>query len=169
MVIFQVFLGYARCLKNSEKKDWVKVAVKELKGSGSPGSKEYQAAFCKEVKALTEFKHRNIISLLGIGVRYNIERYILMEFMNEGSLKDFLLSIKAEKFQGDSCRQLEKGHYIYMAAQVSDAMSYLEHINAVHRDLAARNCLVNSSLVVKVCWAYAFCMLVSAQVGGGAA
>ena len=37
----------------------------------------------QEVEALTMFKHRNIVSLLGIGICDGQHKYILMEYMNE--------------------------------------------------------------------------------------
>ena len=37
----------------------------------------------QEVEALTMFKHRNIVSLLGIGICDGQPKYILMEYMNE--------------------------------------------------------------------------------------
>lgn len=144
-----VYLGSARCLKNSQRRgigeeEWVKVAVKELKNMDKLS---YSEAFHKEVKALTTYKHRNIISLLGIGLCEGQHRYIIMEHMDEGSLKQFLCTLKTEK---NSRSELGDQHFIYMAAQVSDAMTFMERSSAIHRDLAARNCLVNSKLLVKV-------------------
>ncbi|KAL5256978.1 hypothetical protein ACHWQZ_G012036 [Mnemiopsis leidyi] len=141
-----VYFGRARSQKITERtclgeNKWVDVAVKELKDTGGD-------AFLKEVEALTMFKHRNIVSLLGIGICDGQPKYILMEYMNEGSMKDFLTSLR--KRENDNMKDFEEKHLIYMAAQVADAMCHMEKINAVHRDLAARNCLVNSKLFVKV-------------------
>lgn len=147
-----VYFGQARSPKICQRKgvpdnEWVDVAVKELKKTETM---TFNEAFRKEVKALTSYKHKNIISLLGIGIADSRETYILMEFMNEGSLKDFLTSINMKTNTNE--HSLAAQHFIYMAAQVADAMSHMEKINAVHRDLAARNCLVNSKLLVKVSW-----------------
>eukprot|EP00116_Pleurobrachia_bachei_P004625 sb/3464887/ len=102
----------------------------------------------QEVQALTHFKHRNITSLLGIGVEDGTQKYIIMELMDEGSLKTFLATVK--RGDGPGQLQLDQSHFTYIAAQVADAMSYMESIKAVHRDIAARNCLVNNKLVVKL-------------------
>ena len=65
---------------------------------------------------LTTFKHRNITSLLGIGVEDGAHKYIILELMNEGSLKSFLTAFKNNR-RTDGLH-LDESHFSYIAAQV---------------------------------------------------
>lgn len=97
--------------------------------------------FLKEAAVMKEIKHPRLVQLLGVCTR-EPPFYIITEFMPFGNLLDYLRS--------SASKNLTAVTLMYMATQVSDAMSYLESMNFIHRDLAARNCLVGENNLVKV-------------------
>ncbi len=97
--------------------------------------------FLEEAAIMKEMKHPNLVQLLGVCTR-EPPFYIVTEFMSRGNLLDYLRN--ADR------REVTEVVLMYMATQISAAMSYLESRNFIHRDLAARNCLVGENHVVKV-------------------
>lgn len=120
---------------------WVKysmrVAVKTLR-EDTMALKE----FLEEAAIMKKMRHPNLISLLGV-CTHEPPFYIVTEFMQNGNLLDYLR-------RNESRRQLTGVTLIYIAAQVSSAMAYLEEEQFIHRDLAARNCLVGDNHLIKV-------------------
>ncbi|XP_030227655.1 tyrosine-protein kinase ABL2 isoform X2 [Gadus morhua] len=115
---------------------WIKrsrmVAVKKIKDTMEVEDFLMEAAVMKEVK------HPNLVQLLGV-CTLEPPFYIVMEYMPNGNLKDYL-------------RECDRNEtmMLYMATQISSAMEYLEKKNFIHGDLATRNCLVGENHVVKV-------------------
>eukprot|EP01119_Soliformovum_irregulare_P002202 TRINITY_DN1246_c0_g2_i1.p1 TRINITY_DN1246_c0_g2~~TRINITY_DN1246_c0_g2_i1.p1 ORF type:complete len:844 (+),score=234.65 TRINITY_DN1246_c0_g2_i1:364-2532(+) len=101
------------------------VALKKLRAD------DCKQDFDREMKFLSNFAHRNIVQFLGIFVE-NSNRYIVTEFLELGSLDNFLY--------GNS--QLEARQLLSMARDAAAGMNYLSNQGIIHRDLAARNLLV---------------------------
>ena len=123
------------------------VAVKRL--SPNP-SREEREMFEKEVKFMSSLKHQNVVSL--IGVCYDDPAFIMMEYMEEGDLSQFLQRytdiVPVTTFSSDT--QITTSTLVYMASQIASAMQYLTSRNYIHRDLASRNCLVGGNFIVKL-------------------
>ena len=69
------------------------------------------------------------------------EVFIIMEYMNGGSLLDFIRK-----------HLLPESQLVEIAREICAGMAYLETVGIIRRDLAARNVLLNSSATsVKVC------------------
>ncbi|XP_078088234.1 cytoplasmic tyrosine-protein kinase BMX-like [Mustelus asterias] len=117
-------------------KDKYDVAVKMIK-EGSMSTDE----FLEEAEIMMKLKHPKLVQLYGVcTAQYPI--YIITEYMSNGCLLSYL------KNRGKELNQLQ---LLEMCYDVSDAMVYLESLQFIHRDLAARNCLVDKTLIVKVC------------------
>lgn len=114
-----------------------KVAVKMMK----EGTME-QHDFIEEAKVMQRFKHKNLVSMYGISYTSGDSLSIVVEYMVNGSLLDYLRRKK---------NALLNDHLLGIIFQVSSAMMYLEGEKFIHRDLAARNCLVGNNNVIKVC------------------
>jgi len=88
----------------------------------------------------------HIVQLLGV-VSRETPPLVIMELMNGGNLRSYLISSR-EDYPPDDALKLK------MAAQIADGMCFMEAKKFVHRDLAARNCLVSvesdNRLVVKI-------------------
>ncbi|KRY68694.1 Tyrosine-protein kinase abl-1, partial [Trichinella pseudospiralis] len=98
--------------------------------------------FLSEATIMKDLRHRNLVQLLGVCTQ-EPPFYIIIEFMINGNLLDYLRS-------ASDASQLTPNVLIYLALQVCNGMAYMESRNYIHRDLAARNCLVGENYVVKI-------------------
>ncbi|XP_026862799.1 tyrosine-protein kinase HCK [Electrophorus electricus] len=113
-----------------------KVAVKTMK----PGSMSVEA-FLMEANLMKTLQHDKLVRLNAV-VTKEEPIYIITEFMEKGSLLDFIKS--------DEGNRLQLPKLIDFSAQTAEGMAYIERRNYIHRDLRAANILVNKSLVCKI-------------------
>ena len=131
---------------DEDQKISILVAVKKLKPNAHKGQRE---AFDKEVKFMSHLQHSNVVRLLG--VCSSEPAFIMMEYMEEGDLSQFLQRYsEITNAPTSSQTQIPTSTLIHMSIQISSAMKYLASLNFVHRDLATRNCLVGRNFVIKL-------------------
>lgn len=99
--------------------------------------------------------HPNIVNLVGVCTRpVGQPLLLLIEFAEEGNLKDFLRRKRIQFTQfGDYEHPIQSQlikDMINIGMQVAKGMQFLSSRKCVHRDLAARNVLVAKNLVVKI-------------------
>lgn len=127
----------------------VQVAVKKLKTSAESHVKE---AFEKEIKFMSRLHNRNVVRLLAICPCSS--PYILMEYMPNGDLNQFLRKRKLHiaRVEDDSSikNSLTRSELVFISLQIASGMKYLASFRFIHRDLATRNCLVGDNLEVKI-------------------
>ncbi|XP_072270360.1 tyrosine-protein kinase HCK [Pyxicephalus adspersus] len=112
------------------------VAVKTMKpGSMSP------EAFLEEANLMKTLQHDRLVRLHAV-VTQGEPIYIITEYMQKGSLLDFLKS--------DEGNGLQVPQLIDFAAQIAEGMGFIERKNYIHRDLRAANCLVSSTMACKI-------------------
>ena len=98
-----------------------------------------------EVNQMQDLSHPNIMSIIGVCVYSSQGPSIVMPYMANGSLLDYLkrerntllMNFDAEEEEIVSVRKL----LLRMCHQISLGMCYLTSQKIVHRDLAARNCM----------------------------
>ncbi|XP_077985374.1 uncharacterized protein LOC144440020 [Glandiceps talaboti] len=118
------------------------VVVKMLKASSTP---QDVTDFQKEIECMTSLpKHENIMSLLGFCTK-EAPPYLIMEFLHNGSLYDYLRSKANEPRTIDQHNEL-----ISLAIYVVNGMRYMEQQKVVHRELRALNILVDNKGVCKL-------------------
>ena len=122
------------------------VAVKKL---NSDPSQSQQEVFDMETKFLSQIRHPNVASLLG--VCYSDNAFIVMEYTKEGNLNQFLKEY-TDIASDTSCSetQITFSTLISMASQIASAMQYLAQQQFVHRDIATRSCLITNDFTIKV-------------------
>ncbi|XP_064408285.1 tyrosine-protein kinase Lck isoform X8 [Latimeria chalumnae] len=112
-----------------------KVAIKNLKqGSMSP------SAFLAEANMMKNLQHAKLVRLYAVVTEEPI--YIVTEYMEKGSLVDFLKTSEGSRQTTTTL--------IDMSAQIAEGMAFIEHKNYIHRDLRAANILVSESLSCKI-------------------
>lgn len=112
------------------------VAVKSLKQE----SGDADHGWMKEIEILRSLYHANIVKYKGLCTdagRQEVQ--LIMEYVPQGSLRDYLIK-----------KKISVGQSIMFAQQICQGMDYLHSKRYVHRDLAARNVLVENSSLVKI-------------------
>ncbi|XP_022116491.2 muscle, skeletal receptor tyrosine protein kinase isoform X1 [Pieris rapae] len=122
------------------------VAIKVLKESAGRSAEE---DFVREVSIMSAFRHPNILSLVGVVYRddINASPWMVFEYMEWGDLAGVL---RGSRGGGRAGPTLLEPALLHIALQVARGMQYLASKRFVHRDLAARNCLVGANLSVKI-------------------
>ena len=121
------------------------VAVKKLIDHPSKAQRE---SFIKESKFMSSLNHQNVVRL--IGVCYDEPAFMMMEYMEEGDLNEFLQRYSEIVETPSNNTQISTSTVVYMASQIASAMKYLASLNFIHRDIASRNCLVGNNFSVKL-------------------
>lgn len=132
---------------DDDKNTSVLVAIKKLRLDAETCLTE---GFNKEVKFMARLMHDNVIRLLGVCT--TAESFIMMEYMENGDLNQFL---QKQKLMPDTVSGLQENEVtpiilLYIGVQMASGMHYLASHRFVHRDLATRNCLVGKDFVVKI-------------------
>ena len=106
-------------------------AIKQFKDS-----KEWTELSHNEVKTMVELDHPNIVEVYGV-CKSGTNIYIIMEFLNGGSLRSFLYEL-AEKGE-----KLDESTAYHMIRQMTAGLKYLHNVNKVHGDLHDENILLS--------------------------
>nr|XP_019708203.1 probable receptor-like protein kinase At1g49730 isoform X2 [Elaeis guineensis] len=115
------------------------VAVKRINNISEQGEEE----FCREMELLGRLHHRHLVSLKGFCFA-RCERFLMYEFMENGSLRDHLQS---------SERTLTWQTRIQVAVDVANALEYLHFYcdpPFCHGDIKSSNVLLDKNFLAKV-------------------
>nr|CAD7407124.1 unnamed protein product [Timema poppensis] len=138
------------------------VAVKTLKEDASAVE---LADLLSEYQLLKEVSHPNVIRLLGACTLPGAPVYLIMEFAEHGSLRNYLrrsrhvdcdgkfpnsLPVSGSGLGDSEVSPITPREILSFAWQISRGMAYLSEIKLVHRDLAARNVLVAAGTICKI-------------------
>ncbi|MER7542069.1 tetratricopeptide repeat protein [Spirillospora sp. NPDC127506] len=108
-----------------------------LKGLLDTGDADSLAAATAERAFLAEVEHPNIVKIYNF-VRHGDSGYIVMEYVGGRSLKDILLSVRAE--QGDHA-SLPLGQVIAYGLEVLSALGYLHGVGLLYCDFKPDNAI----------------------------
>ncbi|KAK7319882.1 hypothetical protein RJT34_04610 [Clitoria ternatea] len=120
--------------------DGLVAAVKRMNRISEQGEEE----FCKEIDLLARLHHRHLVSLRGFCIKKH-ERFLLYEYLGNGSLKDHLHS--------PGKTPLSWRTRIQIAIDVANALEYLHFYcdpPLCHRDIKSSNTLLDENFVAKI-------------------
>ena len=106
----------------------------DRKKADKPGIKKY---FENEIHILNSIRHPNIVKLEAIRATKD-NYYIVMEYINGGSLTDCL-----QKYKKINRRSFTEEIVQYLMRQIVDAIKYLHDRKIIHRDLKLDNIMVS--------------------------
>ncbi|KAL5541073.1 hypothetical protein UlMin_043359 [Ulmus minor] len=119
--------------------DDIWAAVKRMNKVSQQGEDE----FCREIELLARLHHRHLVALRGFCIEKH-ERFLMYEYMANGSLKDHLHSPN---------RPLTWQTRIQIAIDVANALEYLHFYcdpPLCHRDIKSSNILLDENFVAKL-------------------
>ncbi|CAO2813936.1 unnamed protein product [Amaranthus hypochondriacus] len=120
--------------------DGLIAAVKQM----NKVSEQEEDEFCREIELLARLHHRHLVALRGFCI-HKQERFLMYEYMQNGSLKDHLHSSDKTPL----CWQTR----IQIAIDVANALEYLHFYcdpPLCHRDIKSSNILLDDNFVAKV-------------------
>ncbi|XP_068320427.1 probable receptor-like protein kinase At1g49730 isoform X2 [Pyrus communis] len=120
--------------------DGLVIAVKRMNKVSEQGEHE----FCREIVLLARLHHRHLVALRGFCSEKR-ERFLMYEYMENGSLKDHLYS--------PNRTPLSWRTRIQIAIDVANALEYLHFYcdpPLCHRDVKSSNILLDDNFVAKV-------------------
>ncbi|XP_065910255.1 uncharacterized protein [Dysidea avara] len=127
----------------------IEVAVKGLKDTA--GELNDLKLFLNECCRMKILDHPNVVPLIGVSIDSDSIPAMVLPFMANGDVKDYLLSKRVSEDDVDTFPPgITYSTLLGMCHDVAKGMNYLSQIHFVHRDLAARNCMVDADLTVKV-------------------
>ncbi|KAJ9556384.1 hypothetical protein OSB04_010998 [Centaurea solstitialis] len=119
-----------------------KVAVKRLDPKKGQGTTE----FFQEISVLLNFKHRNLVTLLGL-CDEDRERILVYEYASKGSLEKYICST-------DTKSNLTWALRLQICLDAARGLEYLhnvgEHMRIIHRDVKSSNVLLGENWVGKI-------------------
>ncbi|XP_016951950.1 protein sevenless [Drosophila biarmipes] len=131
---------YEGQLQTEDSEEPQRVAIKSLR----KGASEF-AELLQEAQLMSNFKHENIVCL--VGICFDTESIsLIMEHMEAGDLLSYLRAARTTSMQdAQPLAGLSLSELLAMCIDVANGCSYLEDMHFVHRDLACRNCLVTEA------------------------
>jgi mitogen-activated protein kinase kinase kinase 7 len=119
------------------------VAVKRLLQTRQIQYSDLQA-FTMEIQLTASLDHPNIIRMIGVAWNTLQNLYMVIEFLENGDLQDYL-----KKHGTEMSWEKEK---MQIAIDIMSGLSYLHHLHppVIHRDIKSRNVLLSSELEAKL-------------------
>eukprot|EP01113_Clastostelium_recurvatum_P022472 TRINITY_DN2683_c0_g1_i1.p1 TRINITY_DN2683_c0_g1~~TRINITY_DN2683_c0_g1_i1.p1 ORF type:complete len:567 (+),score=96.91 TRINITY_DN2683_c0_g1_i1:606-2306(+) len=99
-------------------------------------------ALIREAEILKQMRHKFIISYIGLYRGYNLNLFLVMDFIKGDSLGQYL---KHQSLTKDNAlyTPLTMLEIVQISRDVAAGMTYLQNNQVLHRDLAARNILIS--------------------------
>ncbi|KAK9667099.1 hypothetical protein RND81_14G233100 [Saponaria officinalis] len=132
--------GGSGTVYKAEFSDGLIAAVKHM----NKASEQAEDEFCREIELLARLHHRHLVSLKGFCIQKQ-DRFLVYEYMANGSLKDHLHTPGKPAL----CWQTR----IQIAIDVANALEYLHFYcdpPLCHRDIKSSNILLDENFVAKV-------------------
>lgn len=130
--------GMADVYKGKDIVDNKTVAIKILKTEFSD-NEEFLSRFRNESKAISLLSHPNIVKIYDVGFSENLQ-YIIMEYIDGITLKDYIEKEKALKWKDA----------VHFMIQILRALQHAHENGIVHRDIKPQNIMMLDDGTIKV-------------------
>ncbi|XP_021371801.1 hepatocyte growth factor receptor-like isoform X2 [Mizuhopecten yessoensis] len=97
--------------------------------------------FINEALMMKDFRHPNVLSLIGVCVDKGEFPLVILPFMENGDLLAYIRDEQNMPLVKD---------LVFFGLDIAQGMEYLASIKFVHRDLAARNCMLDEQFIARV-------------------
>ncbi|XP_010487866.1 PREDICTED: probable receptor-like protein kinase At1g49730 isoform X1 [Camelina sativa] len=139
---FNMVIGRGRfgTVHKAEFSNGLVAAVKKMNKS----SEQAEDEFCREIELLARLHHRHLVALKGFCNKKN-ERFLVYEYMANGSLKDHIHSTDKPPLSWETRMKI--------AIDVANALEYLHFYcdpPLCHRDIKSSNILLDENFVAKL-------------------
>ncbi|XP_057435806.1 probable receptor-like protein kinase At5g20050 [Lotus japonicus] len=122
--------------------DGTSIAVKRINALGNRGEKEFRS----EVAAIASVHHVNLVRLLGYCNAPSAPRYLVYEFISNGSLDCWIFPKKENQSHGGRCLSWNLRYKV--AIDVAKGLAYLHHdcrSRILHLDIKPENILLDET------------------------
>ncbi|KAG2377722.1 hypothetical protein C9374_008807 [Naegleria lovaniensis] len=106
---------------------------------------EFEEGFEKEAALLGSIRHPNVIQFYGVVVANPTRKYIVVEYLEKGSLDKLIYNSKL------GIEKLSLRQKIDILLGVARGMNYLHSHAIIHRDLKPGNILIDKNYMAKIC------------------
>lgn len=119
--------------------DHALVAIKVLREELSENAQQVER-FLRESKTLNNLSHPNIVNILDMGQMQNGKDYIVMEYIDGMTLKEYIQQNKYLNFD----------RIVELAEQMCEALGYAHDHGVIHRDIKPQNILLDKEGVARI-------------------
>ena len=120
-----------------------KVAIKQMMLSKQPRKE----LIVNEILVMKDSRHKNIVNYIESYLRTEDDLWVVMEFMEGGSLTDI---IENSPSNGSSNSPLTEGQIAYIVRETCQGLKFLHDKHIIHRDIKSDNVLLDTRARVKI-------------------
>ncbi|EDO16478.1 hypothetical protein Kpol_1066p45 [Vanderwaltozyma polyspora DSM 70294] len=120
-----------------------KVAIKQMILSKQPRKE----LIVNEILVMKDSRHKNIVNFLEAYLKTEDDLWVVMEFMEGGSLTDIIENSPAN---GETNSPLTEGQIAYIVRETCQGLKFLHDKHIIHRDIKSDNVLLDTRARVKI-------------------